>query len=48
MQGVVVAQAQDLALVLVEAHPINVVPPIQSIQVSLQSLPVLMQIDTPA
>ncbi|KAK4820888.1 hypothetical protein QYF61_007935 [Mycteria americana] len=47
LQGVVVAQVQDLALNLVEPHTIGLGPSIQPVQVPLQSLPPLKQINTP-
>ncbi|KAK4815578.1 hypothetical protein QYF61_004095, partial [Mycteria americana] len=48
LHGVAVAQLQDLALGLVEPHTIDLGPPIQPVQVPLQSLPTLKQINTPA
>ncbi|KAK4832137.1 hypothetical protein QYF61_020877 [Mycteria americana] len=48
LHGVVVTQAQDLALCLVEPHTIGLGPSIQPVQVPLQSLPALKQINTPA
>ncbi|KAK4806202.1 hypothetical protein QYF61_001126 [Mycteria americana] len=48
LHGVAVAQAQDLALGLVEPHTIDLGPSIQPVQVPLQSLPPLKQINTPA
>ncbi|KAK4825636.1 hypothetical protein QYF61_001421 [Mycteria americana] len=47
LHGVVVTQAQDLALSLVEHHTIGPSPSIQPVQVPLQSLPTLQQINTP-
>jgi len=38
---------QDLALGLVEPHTIDLGPLIQPVQIPLQSLPTLMQINTP-
>ncbi|KAK4826180.1 hypothetical protein QYF61_006042 [Mycteria americana] len=48
LHGVVVMQAQDPALGLVEPHTIGLGPSIQPVQVPLQSLPTLKQINTPA
>ncbi|KAK4832009.1 hypothetical protein QYF61_020447 [Mycteria americana] len=47
LHGVVVTQAQDLALGLVKPHTIDLGPSIQPVQVPLQSLPTLKQINTP-
>ncbi|KAK4814935.1 hypothetical protein QYF61_006290 [Mycteria americana] len=48
LHGVVVTQAQEPALSLVEPHTIGLGPSIQPVQVPLQSLPALQQINTPA
>ncbi|KAK4832297.1 hypothetical protein QYF61_021696 [Mycteria americana] len=48
LHGVAVTQVQDLALGLVKPHTIDLGPSIQPVQVSLQSLPTLKQINTPA
>ncbi|KAK4823957.1 hypothetical protein QYF61_008343 [Mycteria americana] len=47
LHGVAVAQVQDLAFGLVEPHTIDLGPPIQPVQVPLQSLRTLQQINTP-
>jgi len=43
LHGVVVTQVQDPALGLVEPHTVGLSPSIQSVQISLQSLPTLKQ-----
>ncbi|KAK4815935.1 hypothetical protein QYF61_010192 [Mycteria americana] len=48
LHGGVVAQVQDLALSLVESHTTDLSLSIQPVQVPLQSIPTLMQINTPA
>ena len=48
LHGVVVTEAQDLALGLVESHTVGLSPSIQPVQTPLYSLPTLKQIDTPA
>ncbi|KAK4827205.1 hypothetical protein QYF61_015233 [Mycteria americana] len=48
LPGVVVTQVQDPTLGLVEPHTVDLSPLIQPVQVSLQSLPTLKQINTPA
>ncbi|KAK4829415.1 hypothetical protein QYF61_003979 [Mycteria americana] len=48
LHGVAVAQVQDLARGLVEAHTTGPSPSIQPVQIPLQSLPTLKQVDTPA
>ncbi|PKU41303.1 hypothetical protein llap_8392 [Limosa lapponica baueri] len=40
-------QGQDLALGLVEPHPVGLSPSIQPVQIPLQSLSTLHQVDTP-
>lgn len=47
LHGVVLAQAQILALGLVEHLAIGLGPSVQPIQISLQSLPTLKQINSP-
>ncbi|PKU30089.1 hypothetical protein llap_19607 [Limosa lapponica baueri] len=47
IHGVGVTQGQDLALGLVEPHPIGLRASIQPVQIPLQSLPTLQQINTP-
>jgi len=48
LHGVVVTQAQDLALGLVEPHTVGLIPLIQPVQIPLQSLPTLKQINISA
>jgi len=48
VHGVVVTQGQDPAFGLVEPHTVGLDPSIQSVQISLQSLPTLKEIDIPA
>ena len=45
---VVVTEVQEPVFGLVESHTIGLGPLIQSVQIPLQSLPVLEQTDTPA
>ncbi|KAK4806839.1 hypothetical protein QYF61_005635 [Mycteria americana] len=46
LHGVIVTQVQNLTLGLVKPHTIDLGPPIQPVQVPLQSLPPLKQINT--
>ena len=48
LHGIVVTKGQDLALGLVEPHIACLDPLIQSVQISLQSLPTFEHIDIPA
>ncbi|KAK4831289.1 hypothetical protein QYF61_016759 [Mycteria americana] len=48
LHGVAVTQVQDPALGLVEPHTLGLGPLIQPVQISLQNLPTLKQINTPA
>ena len=47
LHGVVVTQAQDLALSLVEPPTVGLSPSLRPVKISLQSLPTLQQINTP-
>ncbi|KAK4832875.1 hypothetical protein QYF61_025971 [Mycteria americana] len=47
LHGVVVIQAQDLALSLVEHHTVGLGPSIQPVRVPLQALPAFKEVNTP-
>jgi len=47
LHGVVVTKVQDPALGLVKPHTVGLGPSILSVQIPLQSCPILQQIDTP-
>jgi len=47
LHGVVVTEVQDLELGLVESHTVSLGSLMQPVQSPLQSVPTLMQIDTP-